>query len=181
MMQTTAAMRRRKNQAEVRYAYGNARKNGSAGTWVASTVCTATQHSYCYRDTTGRSKAGVATTSKGKKAAAGGAAVGSAVQAAATAAAEEHEDGGPADGATQDGDEDAKAAKKKPKSAKKAPGLLASIAGNSASLDQVRQLAPRRLSETETVRAVQSLQARSRCSWLQMTSVPSASYMPAVV
>ena len=97
----------------------------------------------------GRAKAGGAAASKGKKAAAGGAAAGSAAKAAAAAVAEAQDDAGPTGGAVQDGDGDVKAAKKQPKSAKKAPGLLAGVAGNSGALDQVPRLAPRATAENE--------------------------------
>ena len=74
---------------------------------------------------------------KGKQAAADTADDQEARPAPASAAADEHGAAQPLDGTAQNGVEPGRAAKKKQKSAAKPPGLLAAVAGNSGSLDQV--------------------------------------------
>ena len=85
----------------------------------------------------GRQKTTSVKARKGKQSAAEPAAHGDADSVPASAAADERDTAEPADGATQNGFKPSSAAKKKQKSAPKPPGLLAAVAGNSGSLDQV--------------------------------------------
>ncbi len=85
----------------------------------------------------GRQKSAGVKGKKGKHAAAEPAADSDRDPAPAVSTADGRDRAAPTNGAAQNGVEPGKAAKKKQKSATKPPGLLAAVAGNSGSLDQV--------------------------------------------